>query len=202
MKFYDNKGNVQGNFIKKIASNVKNNVSDRYNKSVEGKVFVDRYIEPITPSRVSTIECKRININYDQGVLELLDQHNDVVLTSKIDDHIMNSINMKGIQTGYVDILPQSENALDAKQKELINRVFNETGVVESLSNAISFQDDEKRFNNELIYSQSKLVEAVIKTDPITARQSDSNFFQQMFNKLIKDSVSKINLANKEYDGE
>lgn len=217
MKYFDNLGKVHDKRLFATVESAKNRVTGKVPKkkrTPKGEsLFPDRsqyeYGDVQTYDKVDNLST--ILIDYETQSILLKNSDGDVVISSKIDDVIMQNLGSMGTETsenriGYVDIVPMVHHvkSLEEREAELIDRCMKEcSGDIKKLINAsVNPASDNYDFNNRLVECQSKILSTAINKDKLTFHEGGEKFIDNILNRIFKEMFVDIgSIKTREEDG-
>lgn len=214
MKYRDNLGKVHDKRVAAAFTSAKNKVSGKVPKEKKKKrkssLFPDRseyeYGDVQTYDKVDNL--KTVVIDYETQSVLLKNDDGDVVISSKIDDVIMQTLNSNSevfeSRIGYVDIVPLAHlvESLEKREAELIDICMDECkDDVKKLINAsVNPASDNYEFNNRLIECQSKILSTAMKKDNLTFQEGGEKFINTILDRIFREMFVDIGKM-KEDDG-
>ena len=216
MKYRDNLGKVHDKRVAAAFTSAKNKVLGKVPKEKKKKrkssLFPDRseyeYGDVQTYDKVDNL--KTVVIDYETQSVLLKNDDGDVVISSKIDDVIMQTLNSNSevfeSRIGYVDIVPMVHHvkSLEEREAELIDRCMKEcSGDIKKLINAsVNPASDNYDFNNRLVECQSKILSTAINKDKLTFHEGGEKFIDNILNRIFKEMFVDIgSIKTREEDG-
>lgn len=217
MKYFDNLGKVHDKRLFATVESAKNRVTGKVPKKKRTpkteSLFPDRsqyeYGDVQTYDKVDNLST--ILIDYETQSILLKNSDGDVVISSKIDDIIMQNLGSMGTEIsesriGYVDIVPMVHHvkSLEEREAELIDRCMKEcSGDIKKLINAsVNPASDNYDFNNRLVECQSKILSTAINKDKLTFHEGGEKFIDNILNRIFKEMFVDIgSMKTREEDG-